>query len=625
MKRPQPDLSEALRDDLIGNLKTVRGLLRLWGTETVGGVEVFTRRQYYHKESDRSDNFKKLFKFLGSYEDVNEGTYEGVRNAWLYFNKNKGSELGINYQDYVANNLNKMWWNPNDGVIPENLTLTTSIVIQSYSPNDLSRDRIYEIINTGMTKTQAIASIKANYDELWDLGLITQEGVGVINKGSIQDPVYKISVPDEDDLSPDDPWLNTIARHALKRQGIPCTIKDLAIGTIQRRTEDTYNAFFSTFVIDIEIPYKEFFNTDQIVIDIAGTLESTSRSVDVNSYNTNVKLRGMSSSDIENDLDLVTRDYDLWENQITISDSVADVLWYEHLGTWYLRAAPFRNPKEYGFKFSQLNDYILGLIDSDYKKKKVPFYKKAIAVILVVIAIVIIIISAGKAVKLATKLLIVATGILTLSLVLTLLTLAFSVLGMNEWASAFMSVSKAIEPLVMIATIVAIVAAPIVAAQKAAEKAGEAYIKKSVYEIVVDFLKSQTVDIVDNIIKGAADVFTGNVATEVAMVFNRKMLELVNLGAQIKLQSLQGKNKDLKAEYDKLVEEASRETDSLQAFSRIYNKPATADWSMYAAEFDLPYERGGGNLHLGNIQRTTKQALRKADYDDSAFAGIFIV
>jgi hypothetical protein len=46
---------------------------------------------------------------------------------------------------------------------------------------------------------------------------------------------------------------------------------------------------------------------------------------------------------------------------------------------------------------------------------------------------------------------------------------------------------------------------------------------------------------------------------------------------------------------------------------------------MYASQFDLPYERGGGNLALGNIQRTTKQALRKADYDDSAFAGILLL
>jgi hypothetical protein len=333
----------------------------------------------------------------------------------------------------------------------------------------------------------------------------------------------------------------------------------------------------------------------------------------------------MSSADIEDDVELLTRDYDLWEDQITISNTVADTLWFEYLGTWYLRAEPFRNPKAFGFKFSQLNDYVLGLIDSDYKKEKVPFWKKVVAVVLVVIAIVLIVISAGKAVKLSAKLLIIATGILTLSLVLTLLTLALSIFGMEEWASAFMSVTKAIEPLVMIATIVAIVTGTIVAidaAKEAARKAGEEYVKQTTFEMAIDFLKSQTVDIVDDILKGAVDVFKGSLTTDAARVFTSKMLKLVNIGLESKLGTLQEKNKDLKAEYEKLVEEANRETDALQAFSRVYNKPATADWSIYAAEFDLPYERGGGSLSLGNIQRTTKQALRKADYNDQAFADI---
>ena len=92
MKKPQPDIGDTLRNQFIGNLKTVRGLLRLWGTQTVDGVEVFTPRQYYHKVEDRSADFEKLFKFLGAYESVTEANNDGLRSAWMYFNKNNGTD-----------------------------------------------------------------------------------------------------------------------------------------------------------------------------------------------------------------------------------------------------------------------------------------------------------------------------------------------------------------------------------------------------------------------------------------------------------------------------------------------------------------------------------------------------
>lgn len=68
----------------------------------------------------------------------------------------------------------------------------------------------------------------------------------------------------------------------------------------------------------------------------------------------------------------------------------------------------------------------------------------------------------------------------------------------------------------------------------------------------------------------------------------------------------------------------NQERDALKGFMKIYSKPATADQSVYASLFDSPYERGGGPLALGNIQRTTKQALRKGIYEDSIFNDILM-
>jgi hypothetical protein len=631
MKRPQPDIGDSLRNQFIGNLKTVRGLLRLWGTQTVDGVEVFTPRQYYHKVEDRSADFEKLFKFLGAYKSVTEANSDGLRSAWMYFNKNNGTDLTVNYDTYVAGNLNKMWWDPADGVMPQGLTLTTSIIIEGFSRNTVNNTRIQELLNTSMSESAAIASIQSNFEELWDITNITQEGVGVINKGSIVDPVNSITVPDEDDLTPDDPWLSTVARYALRNSSIPCNIKKVSIGAIQRNNTPNTQDFSTTYIVDIEIPYRLFTTGDVIVNSIAADLAVTPLSRSTNNiFTTRAEIKAMDTNDIEDDIALVTRSYDLWENQVTSGSALSSSLWFSFNGTWYLKAAPFRDPRAFGLTYRELSSYVLGLLDSGYKKKKIPWYKKLVAVVLVVVAFIVAFVPGAQG--LSAVLISIAQAIVIASLVLTLAILAFAVLGMAEWASAFSEVSKWIEPLVMLATIVLIVTGLgeaiegiKTAAEDAAKKAGEEYVEQSLMETLLTFAKGQATDFVDNIIKGALDVFSGNLTTNAAMSFNTKLMELVDTGLKLRLESINTKNRDLKTEYDKLVEENSRETDVLQGFAKVYAKPATADWSMYASTFDLPYERGGGNLSLGNIQRTTKQALRRADYDDSAFAGIFII
>jgi hypothetical protein len=633
MKRPQPDIGDTLRNEFIGNLKTVRGLRRLWGTEIVNGVEVFTPRQYYHKESDRSTNFEKLFKFLGAYDSVIESNNEGLRSAWMYFNKNNGTDLVVNYNDFISDNLNKLWWDPNDGVMPTDLTLTTSIVIQGFSSNPAKNARIQQIVNPSMPASIAIPSIINNYEELWGITNITQEGVGVINKGSIVDPVNSITTPDEDDLTPDDPWLATIARYALRDSGIPCNVKSIRIGTIQGAGTATGQRLATTFVIDIEIPYITFSTASGMVTDIAEDIPARRVSaIQTNSSITSSSIRSMDSRDLEDDNELVTRSYDLWEDQPITNSALTDTLWFKFLDTWYLRVEPFKDPRTSGFTYKELSTYILSLIDTGYKKKKVPWYKKALAVVLVVVAFIIAYVAPGAGTKLSVQLLAVAKAVLVASLVLTLALLAFAVTGMAEWAAAFSEVSKWIEPLVLIASVVLVVtgigeviAGAKEAARKAAEDAGKEYIEQTALEIAQDLVKSRVMDFVDFIVKGAVDVFSGNLTTNAAMAFNTKMLEILNYGLESRSASLGAKNRDLKAEYEKLTEEMDRESNTLQGFAKVYAKPATADWSMYASQFDLPYERGGGNLALGNIQRTTKQALRKADYDDSAFAGILLL
>lgn len=598
---------------------SARKFKRLWGTTYVGGVEVLRNRQYYYPSSSRSSNFEKLFKYLGAYEDVTSSSPKGITSAWIYLNKNKGSSLPIaaggdlvsTYNLFVSENLTTLWWDFADGPMPENLTLTTSIVIEA----EINTSRTTTVTTTDLLSPswpteQLITAIENNYETLWNTCRISQQGVGIINKGTFTDEVANVELPDNDDLSPDDPWLAALARHALRDNGVTCTIKDVEIG--YGKTMDGRR--YPTYVLDIEIPYTTFDSDSPIVnaitADITNTYSSVTRAVlsYPNGYWTKQEITAMDSSDLQEDPSLITRPYFLWETAAVEDDPRFSGIWINSGGTWYIKADVIDNPRNYGVTYKDLYGYLVSLIDSGYQKKKVKWWKKALAVVIFVVSVVLLQPQVGY-----------AAAIVLASVILTLLTLVFALAGMDDWAQAFAAANKMIEPLVMIASIYLVVTgmnAAYDAAKKSAEQAG-----KSMAEQLISDLAD---DIVKGIVEGATDLFAGNL-TQASVSFMSKAVKLLTLPSQLKLKELQERNKDLAAEYDQLMQEMSRESDVLRGFARVYAKPATADWSMYAATFDHPYERGGGHLTLGNVQRTTKQALRKADYRDPAFENILVV
>ena len=606
MKRPQPDIGDLLRSSFIGNVKTVKKLKNLWGTTTVGGVEVLNHRQYYYPHSSRSADFKKLFKFLGAYKSVTDADPKGVETAWVYFNKNKATTLLGEYDDFVASNLNQLWWDNADGVMPLGLTLTTNILIEAEITSAANNTiRTTSLLDPSFTKAQLIQAVEANYEALWDTCLISQQGVGVINRGSTTDPITKVTIQDEDDLSPNDPWLEVISRYALRDQGIPCTIKDVTIGI---GTEGS--RLYNTYIVTIEIPYN-FFNTgslfvESIVYDLEYTYSPRSRTrlSYTNGYWTQKAIRSMDSNDLDSG-STVTRPYRLWEDESTEVSSVYDALWYNNNNVWYLRADPFTNPRAHGLTYKQLSDYVLQLVESGYKKKEAPWWKKLIAIIVFVLVIVY---APGMADKALTFVISVA------SLVLNLITAVLSAAGMDEWALAFSEASKTVAPLVQLATIVSLVNG----FNSAIDKLGT--LEEGIKELVSEQLET----LIDNMSEGAMDLLAGNV-TDLSLQFSTKLVKLYTLSAKLKIASINDRNRDLQAEYADMLKEINQESDVLRGFARTYARPATADWSMYAGTFDLPYERGGGPLALGNVQRTTKQALRKAKYDDPMFENILIL
>ena len=636
MKRPQPDLNKNIVDTFVAKTGANRKLKRLWGTSIVNGVEVLNARRHYHKEADRPENYKKLFKFLKVYDDVKDYEGKGIKSAWFTLNKSNGPENLDVSSSYIADNLNKMWWDINDGPMPEGLTLTTTITIGLGLDTGVGST----LIDRGEPKEQQALAVKDNYETLWNEHLIEQEGVGIINKGSVLDQNLKIEVPDEDDLSPDDPWLSIISRYILRDagSGIPCTIRDIEVG-LGNNGKHLYN----TAVVTIEIPYHEFTTSDPIVQKILGDLDTGNfqkpfRINRVRSFNgfmssnehvTQASAKQVNYYETEDDIDLatITRSYIQWEDS-TIQASVYESFWLQDGDKWYFRADVIDNPKSYGTTHIELNTYLFSLLDTGYKKKKVSFWKKLVAVIVFIIAVVLAFVPGAQGAS--AWLMAASYAVLIGSLVLALITMTLSALGANEWAMAFAAVSKEIEPLVTVASIIMVVGSFYTAISEAGTNAAAEAIKSGATKEAAataasEAIKSSiTTTILDSVVNtflgtSASSIMAGSLTTtQIVSVTNKAVSVYTNLQVK-KLENIASKNNDLKTEYDKLVEETSMETDIMRGYMNIYAKPATADWSVYASTFDMPYERGGGVLAMGNIQKTTKQAIRKADYDEPMF------
>ena len=346
MKRPRPDIGDSIRQEFIQNVSTVKKLLRLWGTTDDGGVEVLHARRYFYPVASRPDNYEKLFSYLGAYRDIEDNfDSKGLKRAWFYFNKNKSSKLPTDgegndvfddYLTFVRGNLNTLWWDTADGTRPADLTLRTAIVIQpsdDLAAANPSLVKIEDIIAQPLSDAGRIQSVIDNFGDLWQTSRVVQQGAGYIYKGVITEEFSGGVTIDEDDLSPDDPWLSALARYALNDSQVSPTVLDVAVGlNIGRKfgIAPETNRLANTLALTIEIPYY-FFNTSSTLVNSVAT-DLFRITTDKASKDTTARPKGrspskkvvvdnptitieailkMDSSDLEDNPSLITRPYNL--------------------------------------------------------------------------------------------------------------------------------------------------------------------------------------------------------------------------------------------------------------------------------------------------------------------------
>lgn len=660
MKRPKPEIANSIQNKFINNVSTPRKLKRLWGTSMVNGVEVMDYRKLYYPESARPENFDKLFKFLGVYDDTTTANMEGINDAWIYLNRHKLSGTSVLLTPFVTSNLNKIRDNGLDGTY---LTTRINIGTLRFDYDDYNES---SIIDRDMDEETLISTIRNNYTELFETCIIEHTGYSTVVK-TIQsldvnnDPIFDLEGNPvleqvKEYLHTDDPWVTSIAINSLLNDNEDVEIlrcfKELVevpppkFGSGKRGREEAYNyrtKYRVRYAVELKIPLVTFSSSSDIVTVTVDQIQNdysdyvpiiTGRGKEGVTYNV-AKPNGLVvKSRIQSDLALIDnflseedhpvtlllRDYENWLDFTQTLSSTLDHLWVNDGKYDFLKADVLYRPSNYGLKFSELNKYLEDIMDSGYGKKSVPVWKKIIAIVIFVVVVIFTRSAQGAS---------WAMSVIIGSLALTLISLALSELGEQEWAMAIAEANSIIEPLVTVANVYLLFTGVSElysqAQQTVATEAGTTVSEVTLNQTIGQLISGSADGMVSTLLQGARDIASGNIVSNAAMQFTTTMFKLGNMVQQQKLEKVSNRIRDLASEYEDLTKEMSQERDLLKGFAKVYGKPATADWSIYAEQFDLPYERGGGPLSLGNIQRTTKQAIRKGKYNDLVFENILVV
>ena len=229
-------------------------------------------------------------------------------------------------------------------------------------------------------------------------------------------------------------------------------------------------------------------------------------------------------------------------------------------------------------------EVITKAVSFGYKKKEADFWSKVAVFIVVIVAVVLSIPSGGMSL----------TAVATIAVIVSV-TITVTALLMYSWgdyggANFARATNKQISPLVQLAQFVLVINTGVdlaKAAKTATASAGQEAAKSTIERIV------------DNLL---------------AKVDTKFILETLNysigMWSKNKVQQARRKNKKLQQEVSEF-EEASKQSDLAQQFMDTYTKPLKIDGSVYAEQYDRPYEPTTPKFHIGNVQATTVTAFNR--------------
>lgn len=136
------DFFETFKGEFVGSLKFKNKFIRLWGTQTIDGVEVL-RERFEVYPNTRAERVQKLLRHIGADKDVNSADMGSVESYYFWINPSKAETLSQdNLEDLIAEKVNLYC------EIGEKLRITINIsdVGDYIDFKDFTRQQIYDYI-----------------------------------------------------------------------------------------------------------------------------------------------------------------------------------------------------------------------------------------------------------------------------------------------------------------------------------------------------------------------------------------------------------------------------------------------------------------------------------------------
>lgn len=329
------DFFETYKGELLGTKKFRNKFIRLWGTETVNGVQVMKSRftvypGYLNKNADGTytDEAKKIQSFckmLGSWSQVKESNFKAIAGYYFYLNPTKDdtSELA---KELLAEKV--------DLFCPKDVWQECTInYIDKSNPTRFD----------GWSKEQILAYIDNDYANIFSTG----------NGFIIEDDIDKLA----------------IGQYVLFDDGTEFAVE--VVSSSRTAIQNTQGLQFTTgrnsnlyyTGLNVVIRYKRIVDD----IDPNGLL-ITAMINEVNAANI-AKSQELQRSSFNDDYEIVS-DTDFLDNEL-----------------WYNGQLRYSAVIASGVKTKVAVETVLSVLDTGTVKKKVSWWKKALGFVLIIIAI----------------------------------------------------------------------------------------------------------------------------------------------------------------------------------------------------------------------------------------------
>jgi len=620
MKTVTPDIVDVLRTKYIAQRKAINMFTRLWGTTTVRGTEVFNLRKYYYKPSRYEEDTQKLAKFIGMSDSL-EQDQEGIDSAWLWLNPANDTATDVTWEtSYLVDNLNKAMLeytytpedDPNDpNQVPYHSVQGTVVIMPKYykgapvgggsvASDDPSPNIRYESPNFPVSDANQSLAIQYVIDHFHEY---PENGY----------PVH---------TEENDPYKAAILLYALRSSEVHVTVLSVNKEYVGKPGTDSYLG--QAIKVSVRIPFYTFTSSTDMVgvmvndltsytgVDPADkTKASAVMEVPVQYVKT---LLSRSSRWLEDDTEVESSNDPGTRKYNSASYGISDY-WVTDGEDVYLKTSVVRDS---ALKSEEKVKLLYGLVDTDYKKKKVPAWKKLVSFVLVIVAVVASFYTGGAAGAAVgngawSAVVMGATVVTTATMYVSLMSAAFALGGAEQIGSSLAGFSKTLSPLSRVAGVILFVSAITNAirenlAKEAASRAASNAAEQTTMAVAGDMLKSGSL--------AALEMTTG--ATNLSkMSFDHTTKLMGTVLNQYQKAEIRDHEKTI-AKYQKELdsireaEEQNQVRDIVKEFALHYPNVLSASASEYSELYDRPYEWWSTKYHTGCIQANSVSGLWQA-------------